>query len=385
MKKTRADARNGSGATSSHESAHAGGLRYVTDSTPGIRREKRGEAFIFFDVRGRSLKDRETVARIKALAIPPAWRDVWICPAANGHLLATGRDARGRKQHRYHPKWREIRDETKFNRMLAFARALPAIRRRIARDMRKTALSREKVLATLIRLLESSLIRVGNEEYARANRSFGLTTMLDRHARISGSTVEFQFRGKSGKQHSIGLDDRRLATIVKKCQDLPGQQLFQFVDQDGHVRDVGSSDVNDYLREVTGADFTAKDFRTWAGTVLAVLALRECEKVDSKAKAKKNILRAIEHVAGRLGNTPAICRKSYIHPMVFDAYLDGSMLKTTRQRVRRELIDSIRDLTPEEAAVLTLLERRLADTKSGLLLRRQLKESIGQARRKRRR
>jgi len=365
--------------------ARTAGLRYVTDALPGIRRQSRGDSFQFVNANGRTLRDPNTLARIKSLAIPPAWTDVWICPIGDGHLQATGRDARGRKQHRYHPRWREVRDETKFNRMCAFARALPAIRRRVNRDLAKRRLTREKVLATVVRLLEQSLVRIGNHEYARHNGSFGLTTMLDRHARVSNSAVRFQFRGKGGKSHAIGINDRRIARIVKNCQDLPGQQLFQYLDENGEVRGISSTDVNAYLRDISGADFTAKDFRTWAGTVLAALALHEFKKFDSQAEAKRNILRAIERVAERLGNTMAVCRKCYIHPAIFDAYLDGTTLKTVRQRARRELIESLSDLSPEEAAVLTLLERRLADSGNGKLLRRQLERSLRKSRERARR
>jgi DNA topoisomerase-1 len=292
--------------------------------------------------------------------IPPAWTDVWIAPHANGHIQATGRDARGRKQYRYHPRWRAVRDETKYGRMMAFAAALPRIRARVEADLARPGLPREKVLATVVRLLETTLIRVGNEEYARANRSFGLTTMRDRHVAVSGRSVRFGFRGKSGIRHTIDLNDRRLARVVKRCRDLPGQELFQYLDDDGRPQSIDSADVNAYLREVTGDDFTAKDFRTWAGTVLAALALREFESFDSQTQAKKNVLRAIERVSERLGNTPTVCRKCYVHPEVINAYLDGSMLETLKQIADREMAESLHDLRPEEAAVLALLRQRLA-------------------------
>jgi DNA topoisomerase-1 len=274
-------------------------------------------------------------------------------------LQATGRDARARKQHRYHPRWREIRDETKYRRMFAFARALPRIRQRVRSALRLRGLPRDKVLATVVRLLEVSLIRVGNDEYARDNASFGLTTMKDRHVEVNGARLRFQFRGKSGKHHAVDIRDRRLARIVKRCQDLPGQELFQYVDDEGKMQDVRSGDINDYLRQITGQDFTAKDFRTWAGTVLAALALREFEKFDSEAEAKKNIVRAIESVAERLGNTVAICRKCYVHPDIIDAYLDGTLLATLKQRAEQQLSGSVKRLRPEEAAVLGLLQQRL--------------------------
>ena len=367
------------------ESARSVGLRYVTDDTPGFRREKAGKAFRFVNTRGRAIHDDATVKRIRALAIPPAWTDVWICPMANGHLQATGRDARGRKQHRYHPKWREARDETKYARMMAFAKALPKIRRHVAQELKRPGLSRNKVLATVVKLLEVSLIRVGNEEYARGNNSYGLTTMRDKHARVNGKKVTFQFRGKSGKTHSIDIDDPRLAKIVKKCQDLPGQELFQYIDDEGDQRDVKSEDINEYLHEIVEGDFTAKDFRTWSGTVLAATALAELKKFDSKAEAKKNIVRAIESVAERLGNTPTICRKSYVHPAVIDCYLDGATIKVVRQRAEEQMRTSLAKLRPEEASVLTLLQQRLSAEKSGDLLRRQLAASIKATKAKRKR
>jgi DNA topoisomerase-1 len=342
------------------ESAKAAGLRYVSDTGPGIRRERHGKSFQYSDASGKAIRDPGALGRIKALVIPPAWTDVWICPLPNGHIQATGRDERGRKQYRYHDRWRQVRDKTKYNRMIAFGEALPAIRRRTGRDLALSGLPRRKVLGTVVRLLETTLIRVGNEEYAKANRSFGLTTMHDRHIEVSSGSLRFSFRGKSGIRHEIGLNDRRLAKIVKQCQDLPGQELFQYLDDDGQVRDVDSSDVNEYLREVTGEDFTAKDFRTWAGTVLAALALQEYEVFDSQAQAKKNVVRAIEAVAERLGNTPTICRKCYVHPAIIDAYLDGTMLDSLKQLAEQEMTDSLRELRPQEAAVLALLQHRLA-------------------------
>ena len=295
-----------------------------------------------------------------ALAIPPAYTDVWICPDPRGHIQATGRDAKGRKQYRYHPRWRKVRDETKYGRMIAFAQALPQIRERVERDLALPGLPREKVLATVIRLLETTLIRVGNDEYAKTNKSFGLTTMRDRHVEIAGSTVKFHFVGKSGKKHQISLSDRRLAKIVKRCRDIPGYDLFQYLDEDGSRVDVKSDDVNAYLREIGGQEFTAKDFRTWAGTVLACMALQEFEAVDGEAQKKKNVVQAIERVSERLGNTPAICRKSYVHPAVLESYLDGTMIDALQQHVAQEWADSVRELKPEEAAVFGLLQRRLA-------------------------
>jgi DNA topoisomerase-1 len=340
-------------------SAKIAGLHYSTDTRPGIARRRRGKTFSYAHADGRPVKDRETLDRIRSLVIPPAWRDVWISPDPRGHLQVTGIDARGRKQYRYHPRWREVRDETKYGRMVEFGRALPKIRRRTEADLRRPGLPREKVLAAVVRLLEKTFIRVGNDEYARANHSFGLTTMCDGHVKVNGSKVKFIFRGKSGVEHDLELDDRRLARIVKQCRDLPGQELFQYRDHDGNVVDIGSADVNAYLQEITGRDFTSKDFRTWAGTVLAATLLREYEVVDSQARAKKNIVRAVEEVAKKLGNTKAVCRKCYIHPAIFDAYLDGTMKKVVAQRAARAA-QGIGKVTAAEAAVLGLLQRRLA-------------------------
>jgi DNA topoisomerase-1 len=340
-------------------SAKAAGLRYVTDAKPGFTRELRGKSFVHRDLEGRAIRDRVILGRIKSLAIPPAWTEVWICPQAEGHLQATGRDARGRKQYRYHPRWRAIRDETKYDRMMAFAAALPTIRKRTDADLALDGLPREKVLAAVVRLLETTLIRVGNEEYARENQSFGLTTMRDRHVKVSRKSVRFEFKGKSGVKHAIDLADPRLARVVGNCRDLPGQELFQYLDENDQPRTIDSADVNTYLREATGQEFTAKDFRTWAGTVLASLALREFESFDSKTQARKNILRAIEKVAERLGNTPSVCRKCYVHPEVIEAYLDGSMLQTLQKRAEDQLKDGLTKLRPEEAAVVALLQQRL--------------------------
>jgi DNA topoisomerase I len=340
--------------------ARAAGLRYVNDNKPGIRREREGEAFLYLDAKGEPIDDEDTLKRIRSLAIPPAWTEVWICPQSNGHLQATGRDARGRKQYRYHAKWREVRDEVKYERMIKFGQALPAIRREVDRALDLPGLPREKVLATIVYLLETTMIRVGNEEYARTNKSFGLTTLRRRHVKIEGSDVQFSFRGKSGVYHKVKVHDRRLARIIRRTRDLPGQDLFEYVDDDGETRTVDSSDVNDYLRQITGEDYTAKDFRTWSGTVLAAMALQEFEKFDSQAQAKKNVVRAIESVAERLGNTPSVCRKCYVHPAVLDAYLDGATLQVLRERAQEELSDELPSLQPEEAAVLAMLQERLA-------------------------
>ncbi|HEX7860362.1 MAG TPA: DNA topoisomerase IB [Verrucomicrobiae bacterium] len=337
--------------------AKSAGLIYIGDNTTGIRRAGSPKPR-FFGPDNKPITDKNTLARIKRLAIPPAWTDVWICAKDNGHLQATGRDARGRKQYRYHPHWRQTRDETKYNRMVDFAKALPKIRARIEWDLNLPGLPREKVLATVIKILETGLIRVGNDEYARTNKSFGLTTMQDRHVDVNGSTIRFQFRGKSGKFHKIDIEDRRLAKIVDHCQAIPGQELFQYIGEDGKPRDITSTDVNEYLREITESDFTAKDFRTWGGTVLAALALQEFKKCDTKKQAKKNLVRAIESVAQRLGNTPAICKKCYIHPEIMNAYLDGTMLDTFKKRA--EQMRRVKGLRAEENAVLAFLQKRLA-------------------------
>lgn len=340
-------------------SARVVGLRHVSDSRPGIARLPSKNGFRYVDAAGKPVRDAATLARIKALAIPPAWSEVWICPLENGHLQATGRDARGRKQYRYHPRWRRVRDEVKYGRMLGFAHALPRIRARVDADLALPGLAREKMLATVVYLLQATMMRVGNEEYARQNHSFGLTTLRNRHVRIDGSEVEFHFRGKSGVQHAVKVHDRRLARIVRASRDLPGQELFQYLDDDGCRQSIDSADVNDYLREISGDDYTAKDFRTWSGTVLAALALREFEKFDSEAQARRNIVAAIETVAARLGNTPAICRKCYVHPAILDAYLDGVTLSALQQQVRQELAGNLPALSAEEAAVLALLQQRL--------------------------
>ncbi|MDB5214394.1 MAG: topoisomerase [Myxococcaceae bacterium] len=342
------------------ESAKAAHCRYVDDSGPGIRRVKAGKGWKLVSPQGKPIRDREILARVKSLVIPPAWTDVWICPDVDGHIQATGRDARGRKQYRYHWRFREVREETKYERMMEFAEALPAIRAKVDEDLGKPGLTREKVLATVVRLLEITLIRIGNEEYARENGSFGLTTMRTRHVDISGSSIEFHFRGKSGKDHAVKVQDRRLARVVQRCNDLPGEVLFQYVDEEGQRHAVESSDVNEYLRQITGAELTAKDFRTWAGTVLAAQALKELAAFDTKAAAKKNIVEAVKNVSSRLGNTPSVCRKCYVHPQIFDAYLDGHLAATLQQRAEKELRESLPSLSSEEAAVLMLLRDRLA-------------------------
>ena len=340
-------------------SAKAAGLRYSSDAKPGISRQRVGKSFRYRNASGRLVKDPNDLLRIKRLAIPPAWEDVWICPNDDGHLQATGRDIKGRKQYRYHAEWRVVRDESKYERMIAFGRALPKIRRRVARDLARQGLPREKVLATVVRLLETTLIRVGNNEYARDNHSFGLTTLHNRHAKVRGSKVTFSFHGKSRIKHVIDIENRKLARIVRRCRDLPGYELFAYVNAEGAAVDVTSTDINTYLQEITGDTFTAKDFRTWAGTVLAARALQEFEKFTSQKEAKRNLLDAIEAAARLLGNTPAICRKCYVHPIVFETYLDGSLAERLKHKAEQKLARDIHRLRPEEAAVMMLLQQSL--------------------------
>ena len=345
-------------------SAKEAGLRYVSDAQPGIRRKKSGKGFRYVDAEGKAVRNGDVLQRIRSLVIPPAWTDVWICADSRGHLQATGRDARGRKQSRYHPRWRVVRDETKYERMLLFGTALRGIRARLEEDLGLPGLPRNKVLATVVRLMERTLIRVGNEEYARENKSYGLTTMRAKHVHVSGATVVFRFRGKSGKQHTVGVEDRRLARIVRQCQDLPGYELFEYLDESGDTRKVDSTEVNDYLRAVSGEDFTAKDFRTWVGTVLAFMALREFEESTSETEAKKNVVEAIKAVALRLGNTPAVCRKCYVHPAILECYLAGKLERRTRRKIEEATDEILRDaeeeaLRKEERAVMELLREQL--------------------------
>ena len=341
------------------EAAREAGLRWSTDAKPGISRRRSGRGFSYRDPDGTLIRDDGRLARIRALAIPPAWTDVWICTDPRGHLQATGRDARGRKQHRYHAAFREHRERAKYERMLAFAKLLPAIRDRIDTDLALTGLPREKVLAAVVRLLELTLIRVGNEEYAKLNRSFGLTTLRDRHATVDGSHLRFRFRGKSGVQHEVSLRDRRLARVVARCQDLPGQDLLQYVDDEGEVRDVRSEDVNDYLREISGADITAKDFRTWAGTVLAYRALLALQPGETERDAKRNVVEAVRQTAEALGNTPAVTRKSYVHPAVLEAYLDGGIGDALVAAAEEQEAPPAGTTPEEEAAVVDVLRQRL--------------------------
>lgn len=339
--------------------ARAQGLRYVTDSKPGFTRKRYGKSFHFYDTRGERIRDEAVIARIRKLAIPPAYTKVWICPLANGHMQATGLDARGRKQYRYHPDWRTLRDSSKFSHILAFGEFLPKLRAVTAEHMSQRGLTRDKVLATVVTLLEKTLIRIGNGEYAKHNKSYGLTTLRHHHVDVSGHTIRFQFMGKSGKAWNLKLTDRRIARVVRACADIDGQELFKYIDDTGVVRDVTSGDVNAYLKSITGEPFTAKDFRTWTGTVLAAMALQDYAEYDTEAQAKKNVVAAIEHVAKKLGNTPTVCRKSYIHPQIIDAYFDGSLIEQITGEIDKTLQAQYEQLTTEEILVLAFLKQRL--------------------------
>jgi DNA topoisomerase-1 len=351
------------------ESAKAAGLRYVSDEMPGIRRISRGKGFAYIAPDGKEIDDENDLARIRSLAVPPAYTDVWICPLTNGHIQATGRDARGRKQYRYHKRWREVRDENKYGRMIAFAEALPKIRKRIETDLRLPDMPRDKVLATVVELLQTTAIRVGNDEYAKENGSFGLTTLQNRHATVDGATVRFSFRGKSGVRHAIDLRDRRLARIIRACQDLPGQQLFEYVDDAGETHAIDSADVNDYIRAISAQEFSAKDFRTWLGTVTCAMLLCEQETAESQAERKQRVAAVIKDVAKRLGNTPSVCRKCYVHPHVLETYMEGGRLAQSGKPRHPE------GLLPEERFVLGLLRQRAKETDQGRTVR-QLQQSL---------
>ncbi|NII60027.1 DNA topoisomerase IB [Sphingomonas aerolata] len=343
------------------DAAESAGLVYVDDQSGGLSRRKSGKGWSYRDATGAKIREKAVIERINRIGIPPAYTDVWICSDERGHIQATGRDAKGRKQYRYHERFRDVRDSTKYEHMLTFAEVLPSIRERIDADMARRGLPRAKVLATVVRLLETTMIRVGNADYAKQNKSYGLTTLHDRHVKVEGGELRFRFKGKSGKQWNLKLADRRVAKIVKQSQDLPGQHLFQYLDEDGEQREVTSSDVNAYLREISGSDITAKDFRTWTGTVLAALALAEFEKFDSEAAAKRNVRAAIEKVSAKLGNTPAVCRRCYVHPEVIDSYMSQALVLEIEQQVERELRENVSGLRPEEALVLAFLQRRLSD------------------------
>ena len=337
------------------EAADVAGLRYVADDRPGIRRRRCGRGFAYVGPDGAGICDERVLTRIREIVIPPAWTDVWICPFADGHIQATGRDAKGRKQYRYHPRFRELREGAKYERLIAFAETLPAIRAAVREHMALRGLPREKVLATVVHLLETTLIRVGNDDYARHNGSYGLTTLKQRHVKVEGAEIRFRFPGKGGKEWSLTVKDRRVAKVIKACQELPGQDLLQYVDDDGKRLDVTSGDVNAYLKAITGQDITAKDFRTWAGTVLAAAALAELPGFDGATQAKRNLRAAVTRVATRLGNTPTVCRQCYMHPEVIDAYLDGTLAMKLDSGPR----NGVDRLHPDETAVLALLRARL--------------------------
>ncbi|HKS88867.1 MAG TPA: DNA topoisomerase IB [Stellaceae bacterium] len=336
-------------------------LRYVSDAMPGITRHAARNGFDYRLPDGALVRDIDTLRRIRSLVIPPAWSEVWICLDPNGHLQATGRDARGRKQYRYHPRWREVRDEAKYGKLLTFARVLPAIRARVDADLRRPGLPRERVLAAIVRLMELTLFRIGNSEYAKSNKSYGLTTLRDRHVAIDGGHIHLSFRGKGGKQYEGDINDRRLARIVKGCRDVPGYELFQYLDDNGARHSIGSEEVNEYLREIAGEEITAKDFRTWAATHLAAEALCALEPLDSVAKRKQAIVDTVKEVAGHLGNTPAICRRCYVHPAVLEGYLDGSLLEALADRPAVDRDAGKYGMNPEEAAVTAFLRLRLGE------------------------
>lgn len=342
-------------------SAQLGKLRYINDDIAGFSRERKGKSFQYRDTKGQLIKDDKQLARIKALVIPPAWQDVWISPYPNGHLQATGRDVKGRKQYRYHAQWRAVRDEVKYEHMIDFGLNLPMIRQKINEDLAKPALSKEKVLATIIYLLENTMIRIGNDEYVKSNKSFGLTTLRNRHVEISGNRVQFKFRGKSRVEHNVSLQDARIARIIKRMLDIPGQELFQYLDQDGSRHSVSSTDVNDYLKQITGQDYTAKDFRTWSGTMHATLALKGLDRFENITQAKKNVVLAIQTAAEKLGNMPSICKKCYVHPHIIERYMEGTLfdlIEENEQLTDEALLDCI------ERHVLNLLQSRTIQNKA---------------------
>ena len=338
-------------------SAEEAGLRYTHDDSPGISVKRKGDKVEYFDPNGVKIIDEKILGRIKSLAIPPAWKEIWICTKPNGHLQATGIDSRGRKQYRYHPKWREVRDATKYDRMIAFGYSLPKIRRRISQDLELPGMPKDKILATIVQLLEKTLIRVGNEEYAEENQSYGLTTMRNKHVKVRGSEVKFEFKGKSGVKHKISLSDKRLAKIIKKVQDLPGYELFQYIDDNAEKRSIDSSDVNQYLKEISGQDFTAKDFRTWHGTMLAADALLKMEDFTSQTQAKKLVVQAVEEVSSQLGNTKAVCRKCYIHPIIIERFLEGKLKTELEEAKSIQFEEGFTRLRKGEVEVISYLKR----------------------------
>jgi DNA topoisomerase-1 len=345
--------------TDPYESARVAGLRYVTDEQPGIVRKRSGRGFCYLDPEGKPVTDKDTLKRIRSLVIPPAWTNVWICASKNGHLQAVGRDARGRKQYRYHPLYRAVRDATKYSRMAAFAAAIPAIRERVHHDLELPGMPREKILATVVRLLERTAIRVGNEEYAKCNNSYGLTTMQDKHVDISGYKLRFHFRGKSGLVHDIELTDRKLARILRDCQEIPGHELFHYIDESGEICKINSEDVNAYLREITGEDFTAKDFRTWVGSAVTVLELEQVGPANSETEAKKNIVTAVKNAAAKLGNKPSTCRNYYVHPAVLESYMDGRLFEEMKKVPESSTAYALRR---EESCLLELVAAHAASS-----------------------
>ena len=363
------------------DAARDAGLVYVSDEAPGITRRRSGRGFTYTGPDGKTITDRKDLRRIKALAVPPAWTSVWICPSPRGHIQATGRDARKRKQYRYHPAWREVRDRTKYDKMIAFGETLPKIRRRMREDLAKPGLPREKVLATIVRLIDLTYLRVGNTRYTKHNKSFGMTTMLDRHVDVNGSTITFAFKGKSGKLHTVDVRDPRLAKVVKRCQEIPGQQLFRYTDENGEHHPVNSEDVNAYIRECAGEDFTAKDFRTWAGSALALRELRGLPPAGSWREARGTILAAIETVAAALGNTVAVCRACYVHPAVLESYEKGALATLPRRRARKNGSDPDDRLRADEVTLLAFLKSLPAPKN----VEEKLRESVKAAKAKRRR
>lgn len=344
--------------TEFNASARAAGLRYVSDTSPGIRRQGTGKGFFYLNQQGHHISDPKTVNRIRQVVIPPAWTDVWICPSPHGHIQATGRDAKGKKQYRYHPKYRAVRDETKFERILEFSKVFPKVRKHVERDLRRSSADRRKMVATVFYLLETTLIRIGNEEYARDNKSYGITTLQAHHAKVEGDRITFEFPGKSGVNHSVSFSDRRLARTIQRCQDLPGEQLFQYMDDNGVLQSVDSGDINEYLTGITGGDFTAKDVRTWAGTMLAATALRDFGVANSERDAERNIRRALDLVANHLGNTRTVCLHYYVHPLVLQKYRAGQVISApyTQKKYKRKNPRAV--LRRDEVAVLDLLELR---------------------------
>lgn len=342
-------------------SAREAGLRYVQDNRPGYTRKRAGRGFVYYDTKGNRITEPGELQRFRSLVLPPAWKDVWICPSPSGHIQATARDAKGRKQYRYHPSWNVVRNQTKFNRMIVFGEKLPLIREHASQQLSLRGMPRNKVLAVVVTLLETTLIRIGNAEYSRSNGSYGLTTLLNEHAQVNGSTVEFSFRGKSGKEHIIDVRNRKLAAIIQKCQELPGQELFGYIDEDGTAVDIDSNDVNDYLQTITGEEITAKDFRTWGGTLYALETLCSRGLCNDATERKLALQQAVRATAGRLGNTPAVCRKYYIHSAILSAFERGHLLADVEQCAAEAGNEQCKGLSQREQVLLLFL-RRQAET-----------------------